>query len=58
MFCTNSAPILLVYDLYVLHGKFVGVLENVTIAGTLISSVKVSVAPTSAEVIDLAESVD
>ena len=31
---------------------------NVTVAGTLISSVKVSVTLTSAEVIDLAESVD
>ena len=33
-------------------------LYNVTIAGTLISSVKVSVALTSAEVIDLAGSVE
>jgi len=33
-------------------------LQNVTVAGTLISSVKVSVALTSAEVIDLAGSVD
>ena len=33
-------------------------LENVTVAGTLINSVKVSVALTSAEVIDLAGSVD
>jgi len=32
--------------------------RNVTVAGTLISSVKVSVALTSAEVIDLAGSVD
>jgi len=33
-------------------------LYNVTVAGTLISSVKVSVALTSAEVIDLAGSID
>jgi len=33
-------------------------LQNVTVTGTLISSVKVSVALTSAEVIDLAGSVD
>jgi len=33
-------------------------LLNVTVAGTLISSVKVSVTLTSAEVIDLAGSVD
>jgi len=33
-------------------------LKNVTITGTLISSVKVSVTLTSAEVIDLAGSVD
>ena len=33
-------------------------LSNVTVAGTFISSVKVSVALTSAEVIDLAGSVD
>ena len=33
-------------------------LQNVIVAGTLISSVKVSVALTSAEVIDLAGSVD
>ena len=33
-------------------------LQNVTVAGNLVSSVKVSVALTSAEVIDLAGSVD
>ena len=33
-------------------------LENVTVAGILISSVKMSVALTSAEVIDLAGSID
>jgi len=33
-------------------------LYNVTVAGTLISSVKVSIALTSAEVIDLSGSID